>query len=187
MSSILVLTGSPSATSRTAALLDHLARRWRAGGHSVRVVNVRDLPAEALLSADAQRPEVAEVVDAIAAADGIVVASPVYKAAYSGVIKSLLDLLPQFALAGKTVLPLATGGTPAHILAIDYAFRPVLSSLGAEHIVQGYFVLDRLITVTDSSVHVEPEAERDLLAVADGFLAALARRPRLVAAAGASR
>ena len=56
------------------------------------------------------------------------VATPVYKAAYSGLLKVLLDLLPQTALKEKTVLPLATGGSPHHMLALDYALRPVLQS-----------------------------------------------------------
>jgi FMN reductase len=70
----------------------------------------------------------------------------VYKAAYTGLLKSFLDLLPQYALAGKTVLPLVTGGTPAHVLTVDYALRPVLASMGA-HVGQGYFLLDQLISV----------------------------------------
>jgi FMN reductase len=49
----------------------------------------------------------------------------VYKAAYSGLLKTLLDLLPQCALAGKVVLPVVTCGSPAHVLAIDYALRPL--------------------------------------------------------------
>ena len=61
----------------------------------------------------------------------MVVSTPVYKAAYSGVLKVFLDLLPQFGLAGKVVLPLVTGGTASHVLAIDYALRPVLLALGA--------------------------------------------------------
>ena len=62
----------------------------------------------------------------VANAQLIVVATPVYKAAYSGLLKVFLDLLPQTALAGKTVLPLATGGSPHHMLALDCALRPVL-------------------------------------------------------------
>ncbi len=61
----------------------------------------------------------------------VVVATPIYKAAYTGGLKALFDILPQSALRGKTVLPLATGGSPAHLLAIDYALKPVLSALGA--------------------------------------------------------
>ncbi len=77
------------------------------------------------------------------------IGTPVYKAAYAGLLKSLLDLLPQYALTGKTVLPLATGGSTAHVLAIDYALRPVLSSMGASHIVQGWFTVDKDISVGD--------------------------------------
>src|ERR1700760_1905713 len=109
MSSILVLAGSPSTNSRTAALSDHIAARLRDDGHSVRAVRVRDLPPAALLAADPSDPLIADTVSALLAADGVVVASPVYKASYSGVLKTLLDLLPQFALAGKVVLPVLTG------------------------------------------------------------------------------
>jgi FMN reductase len=38
-------------------------------------------------------------------------------------------------------MPLATGGTTAHVLALDYGLRPVLQLLGARHIVQSFFVL----------------------------------------------
>jgi FMN reductase len=173
MSSILVLSGSPSARSRTAALSDHLAGRLRGDGHTVRVVRVRDLPAAALLTADPNDPLIAETVSALLSADGVVVASPVYKASYSGVLKTLLDLLPQFALAGKVVLPVLTGGSPAHVLAVDYALRPVLSSLGAAHIVPGWFVLDRHIEVTDDDVAVGPESAVPLYQVVDDFSAVL--------------
>jgi FMN reductase len=184
MSSILVLSGSPSTASRTAALGDHLAHRLRRQGHVVRTVRVRDLPSAALVSADATDPAIAEVLAAIADADGLVVASPVYKAAYSGVLKTLLDLLPQFALTGKTVLPVVTGGTPAHVLAIDYALRPVLSALGAHHVLPGWFVLDKHIehTGTTGDVTLGPEAARPLYDVVDTFSAALHDRTALVAA-----
>lgn len=67
-------------------------------------------------------------------ADALVVATPVYKASYSGVLKTFLDVLPQKAFARKAVLPLATGGTIAHLLSIDYALRPVLLSLCPRHV-----------------------------------------------------
>jgi FMN reductase len=83
----------------------------------------------------------------------VVVATPVYKAAYSGVLKVFLDLLPQTGLAGKTVLPLATGGSPNHMLALDYALRPVLQSLGAKHILSGIYATDAQVTLTESGAH----------------------------------
>ncbi|WP_412542852.1 NADPH-dependent FMN reductase [Longispora sp. K20-0274] len=175
MPGILAISGSPSPTSRTARVLAHLADRLAdAGEHEVTTIGVRDLPAEALISADVHHPAITAVAGAVAAADGIIIATPVYKAAYSGVLKALLDLLPQYALAGKTVLPLATGGTVAHVLAIDYALRPVLTSMGAAHVVPGYFLLDSLIgTAPDGGLALADTAQAGLDTVVAGFLAGL--------------
>jgi FMN reductase len=180
VSSIVLLSGSPSATSRTAAVLRHLGARLRTAGHQVDFVAIRDLPAAAVLAGDAADPQIDSVVKAIESADGVVVASPVYKAAYSGLLKSLLDLLPQFALRGKTVLPIATGGSPAHVLAIDYAFRPVLNALGSEHVVQGYFVLDQHITINRDRIEIDPASEAPLLSILDAFSDAVHRRTEVI-------
>lgn len=180
MASILSVSGSPSATSRTARLVEHVAVRLTAQGHQVTPLDVRTLPSEALLGADFGHPAIVAATELFAQADGVVIGTPVYKAAYSGLLKSLLDLLPQYALAGKTILPLATGGTVAHVLAIDYALRPVLSSMGAGHIVQGWFVLDRDITVhEDGTTTIEAGADETLGLLVDQFSAALVRTPRL--------
>jgi FMN reductase len=174
MSTIVLISGSPSPISRTAALLEHVGRRLVRYGHNVAPLTVRDLPAEALLAADIREPRIRAAADLIESADAVVIGSPIYKAAYSGLLKALLDLLPQFALAGKAVLPLATGGSLAHVLAIDYALRPVLTSLGARHVVQGYFVLDSAIALGDDGrVSLDPQAEKALSEVIDGLAEAL--------------
>lgn len=86
-------------------------------------------------------------------------------------------MLPQYALRGKTVLPLATGGSTAHVLAVDYALRPVLSAMGAGHITQGWFVLDRHITVReDGSTEIERETDVLLTPVVQAFAGALERQ-----------
>lgn len=118
----------------------------------------------------------------MAQADGIVIGTPIYKAAYSGLLKLLLDLLPQDAFAGKTVLPIATGGSLAHVLAVDYALRPVLSSMGAVHVVPGWFVLDSDIVVSDGGVSVSPDAAAALTRVVGQFSDALLRWQRPAAA-----
>ncbi|GGS63978.1 NADPH-dependent FMN reductase [Streptomyces griseoviridis] len=183
MATVLSVSGSPSATSRTQRLLRHLDRRLLAQGHRVIPLDVRTIPAEALLGADFRHPAIVEATELFARADGVVVGTPVYKAAYSGVLKALLDLLPQYALTGKTVLPLATGGSTAHVLALDYALRPVLNSMGAAHIVQGWFTLDKELTVReDGSLTVAPAADEALGQVVDQFSAALGRTPLLAAA-----
>jgi FMN reductase len=60
------------------------------------------------------------------------------------------------------------------VLAIDYALRPVLSAMGAAHIVQGWFVLDRHITVgEDGALTLDPAAAVPLRQVVTQFSAAL--------------
>lgn len=182
MAVILSVSGSPSPTSRTTRLLRHLDERLRLQGHEVTPLEVRTLPAQALLGADFRHPAIVEATAQFERADGVVIGTPVYKAAYSGLLKSLLDLLPQYALAGKTVLPLATGGSTAHVLAIDYALRPVLSSMGASHIVPGWFTLDKDIVVgEDGTPAVALGTAQALEQVTDHFSAALGGRTTVLA------
>jgi FMN reductase len=146
--SVLLIAGSPSERSRTAALLEATGQRLESRGVQVQRLRVRDLNPQALLLADFGHPSVLAAQELVAQASVLVVATPVYKAAYSGILKVFLDLLPQTALKGKTVLPLATGGSPHHMLALDYALRPVLQSLGAKHILPGIYATDAQVIVT---------------------------------------
>src|SRR4051812_49840758 len=130
MATVLSVSGSPPAPPRTNRLLRPLDRRLTAQGHEVIPLDVRTVPAEALLGADFKHPAIVEVTELFERADGIVVGTPVYKASYSGVLKALLDLLPQYALLGKTVLPLATGGSTPPGLARDLPLGPALRPLG---------------------------------------------------------
>ncbi|SDM42709.1 FMN reductase [Janthinobacterium sp. OK676] len=132
--SILLLGGSPQLPSSSSRLLLHIGEQLALQGHSYAELHVRDLPARALLLADYDDAAIARAVRAVADADAIVIATPIYKASYTGLLKAFLDLLPQDGLAGKLVLPLATGGGHAHTLALDYALRPVLHALGAKQV-----------------------------------------------------
>ena len=153
--SVLLIAGSPSAPSRSAVLLDAVAARLALRKVPVDRLAIRELAAHALLLGEASHPAVQQAAEQVHRADVIVIATPVYKAAYSGVLKVFLDLLPQSALKGKTVLPLATGGSPHHMLALDYALRPVLQSLSARHILPGVYA-------TDGQVSLQPEGAYQL-------------------------
>lgn len=147
--SVLLIAGSPTLHSRSGTLLDAVAQRLQPqveGKHlHLDRIQIRDLPPQALLLADWNHRSVVQAIAQVEAARALVVATPVYKAAYSGVLKVFLDLLPQTALKGKVVLPMATGGSPHHMLALDYALRPVLQSLGAKHILPGVYASDSQI------------------------------------------
>ena len=103
--SIVAISGSPSANSRSAALLRHVLARFDDGAGKHEIV-VRDLPPAALVRADFDDPAIRRARELVAAARLVLVATPIYKAAYSGLLKTFLDLLAQDALRGKTVLVL---------------------------------------------------------------------------------
>jgi FMN reductase len=125
----IAISGSPSHQSKSKRLLAHAAASLSANGTAVTAIDLCDLPAEALLgrSRDAA---VDQALAALAEARLVIVATPVYRASYSGLLKCFFDLLPQDALAGKAAVLIATGGSPAHSLVIDHALRPLVASVG---------------------------------------------------------
>lgn len=145
MPTVLVISSSPFEKSKTATLAQYVADYLSSIAMDARHLRLRDLPPAALIRADTSDPTIAEAAALVKAAEGVVLVTPTYKASYSGLLKVFLDLLPQYALAGKAILPLATGGTLAHALMLDYALRPVLHSLGARHCVQGHFIIESVI------------------------------------------
>ena len=166
--SIVALAGSPSANSRSTVLLHHVLNRLDPDVERSEIV-LRDLPAAALVRAKANDPLIRRAREQVAEARLVVIATPIYKASYSGLLKTFLDLLPQDALRGKTVLPLGTGGSAAHLLALDYALRPVLAALGARHVRDSVYAVDTQLAAGPHGDGVDAEvAERVTRALREG-------------------
>jgi FMN reductase len=154
---VVGISGSPSARSRSACLVQLALTRLEGIAHPSSTVAVRDLAAQALLAGDVQQPSIRAALDTVARADLVILSTPIYKAAYSGLLKTFLDLLPSDALRDKTVLPLATGGSAAHMLARDYTLMPVLYALGARDILDSVFAADAQLTAHEAGGYV-PDA-----------------------------
>ena len=103
---VLAILGSPSQTSRTAKLVDRAADILQAADIQLQRSSIHDFPAQALLHADFSSEAVKQFQQRVARAQGIIIATPVYKAAYAGALKVLLDLIPEGGLTGKPVLVL---------------------------------------------------------------------------------
>jgi FMN reductase len=160
MAQIVTIAGSPSLTSRSSALLVYLRDRAEGLGFSTAAIGLNDVNPTALLYADFEDETIRRFNETVAAADVVVIGTPVYKASYTGALKALLDVLPQNALRGKPILPLATGGSPAHFLVLDYALKPVLSALGASYILQGIYVQDSQLQVhAGEPTYIHPDIE----------------------------
>ena len=170
---IVTLAGSPKIHSKSSSLLAYLSQRLSQDAALVQHFSLQDLHVPALLSGDVAHPSIMALQAAVAEADGVIIASPVYKASFSGVLKTILDVLPQDALAHKTVLPVASGGSLAHLLALDYALKPVLSALKAQEILSGVFAVDNQIQIDTQPITIEPSLRGRLDQAAQQFAHAL--------------
>ncbi|MQY39918.1 hypothetical protein SRB17_79460 [Streptomyces sp. RB17] len=133
MAMILTISGSPAPSSATAHVLSSYAvPRLAAHSHDVVHLPQLDLPFAPLLAQDADHPRLRQAAGLLAGADGVVVATPVYKAAYSGLLKAFLDVMPRYGLEDKHVLQLVVGHDPAQGRLTHRALQTVLLSMGAQ-------------------------------------------------------
>jgi FMN reductase len=138
---IVTVVGNPRAASRTHGLARTLAAELARAlpGVLAGEVDLAVLGPGVLDQGDAgARAGVEEVL----AADVLVLASPTYKATYSGLLKAFLDRFAAGSLAGKAAIPVLLGGAPNHQLGVDVHFAPLLLELGAAVPVRGLFVLE---------------------------------------------
>lgn len=136
MTRILVVSAGLSQPSSTRLLADRLAAATRAafGDELVlETVEVRDYAhdiTDHLLTGFANK-RLRPVLEKMADADGLVLVTPTFAASYSGLFKSLLDVVEHDSLRDKPILIGATGGTERHSLMLEHALRPVLAYLKA--------------------------------------------------------
>ncbi len=80
------------------------------------------------------------VVERVVAADMYLIATPVFRASFTGALKNVLDHVPVEGLQGKACGLIGMGATDHHYLSVDTQLRPVLAWFGA-HVVPGMVYL----------------------------------------------
>lgn len=131
--SILLVVGAATPPGRLSRAIDDAERALAATpGITVDVVNLALTPVELCDGrADADySPATRQVLQRVERADGVIFASPVYRASMTGVLKNLLDLIPIASLRGKSVGIVAMGGSDHHYLAVDGHLRLILAWFG---------------------------------------------------------
>ena len=163
---IVVVTAGLGTPSSTRLLSDRLAeasvRALEEAGETaeVTVVELRAL-AHALadnLLTGFPSGDLAEAVEAVRRADGLVAVTPVFSASYSGLFKTFFDVLEPETLAGTPVLLGATAGTPRHSLVLEHAMRPLFSYLRAVVVPTGVFAASEDFGSTGLAARVERAA-----------------------------
>src|SRR6516164_8053904 len=132
---LLMLIGAATPPGRLAAAIAAAADavRSEAEDTAVDIMNLAETPIDACdgRPLDGYGAETRRAIDRIAAADAVLIAAPVYRASFPGVLKNLLDIAPVGALQGKPVGIVAMGGSAHHYLAVDTQLRQVLGWFGA--------------------------------------------------------
>lgn len=148
---ITALVGNPKPGSRTLGVAETIA---------VRIAGDLDAADVAIVDIAADIPRLLDPLDAattgarerLLRSDLLIVASPTFKGAYTGVLKVLLDQLPPESLAERLAVPVMTGAAPFHSLAPEVHLRPVLLELGATCPTRGLYVLESQLPELDAVV-----------------------------------
>jgi FMN reductase len=153
MSTVGIVVGNPKSQSRTLALAEEVASAAAdaAGldGADRLIVDLADFGPHLF---DWSSSRVREAHDGISACSLVVVASPTYKASYTGLLKSFLDWFSTTDLEGVTVVPVMTGGSAHHALAVEVHLRPVLVELGATLPSRGLYVTEGELAQADLAI-----------------------------------
>jgi len=134
---VIVISAGTSDPSSTRLLADRTAERVaalaarRGGRVTVTAIDLRELAADISTALVSQlvTPKLQQAITALGEADGIIAATPVYKAGPSGLFTSFFGVLDNDLLIAKPVLLAATAGTARHALVADEAMRPMFAYL----------------------------------------------------------
>jgi FMN reductase len=141
---VTVVVGNPKSRSRTREIAEAVAEFVieRIGARLAPTIDLCDVSGSMFRWPDATLENLG---NRLAATDIAVVASPTYKAAYTGLLKAFLDRFGNNGLAGVTAIPVMTGAGFQHALAVETSLRPVLVELGASVPTRGlYFEISRM-------------------------------------------
>jgi FMN reductase len=153
MSTVGVVVGNPKPASRTLDVARSVARAAAsAAGLDPSDELVVDLAHLGPQLFDWSSTSVRAAVDEAAACSLLVVASPTYKATYTGLLKAFLDWFQPTSLEGVTTVPVMVGAGASHALAVEVHLRPVLIEIGATLPTRGLYVLEADLPRVDEVV-----------------------------------
>jgi FMN reductase len=163
MASVAVVVGNPKAGSRTLRVAKAVADALSGPDEEASERSVIDLAELAHELFDPASPAVSRSLDAVANSDLLVVASPTFKATYTGLLKAFFDRYPSDALAGTVAVAVMTGAAPIHALAPEVHLRPLLVELGASTPTRGLYVTEQQFDDLDSVITAWAVAAKPLV------------------------
>ncbi|MDH3240989.1 MAG: NAD(P)H-dependent oxidoreductase [Alphaproteobacteria bacterium] len=169
---LLVVVGNPKAGSRTLDVAREVARQievWLASrgvGVEAHTIDLAELSAGLF---DWGNGPANAAMDRLKTADLLIVASPVYKATFTGLLKAFLDRVPMEGLGGRPAVPVMVAAAPGHGLAVDAYLRPLLVEIGASCPTRALLLLESQLPEAEERIAKWLETARPVLARALGI------------------
>jgi FMN reductase len=163
---ITIVVGNPRVGSRTRLAADAVAAGVAALAQDTGRESVTQAIELAELAGALFAFPSADVDAAVAqaqASDVLVVASPTYKATYTGLLKAFFDRFASGSLAGVVAVPLMLGGAATHALAVDTHLHPLLLEIGASLPTRGLYVLESELDQLPATVTAWSSANAPIL------------------------
>ena len=189
---VVAVSGSLTASSRTTALVEGITAAFASvltvESHLITLHDLGPHLAGALTRGQLP-PEAEEQLQRIENADLLVVATPVYRASFTGLFKHLFDFVDQYALVDTPVLLAATGGSERHALLVEHQMRPLFGFFQSTTLPIGVFGNERDFTKRDGGsdianvdleLRIDQAVQRALPLIRGGFATAATtdvRRP----------
>lgn len=152
-SPIVIVVGNPKVASRTLNAAEAVADRAAAAAGidpaDRSIIEVAELASSLF---DWSSAEVRAKVEQLSAARLAIIATPVYKATYTGLLKSFLDWFGQTGLDGVTAIPVMVGAAANHALAVELHLRPLLVEIGASVPTRGVYVMEDQLEQLDGVI-----------------------------------
>ncbi|GAF64554.1 FMN reductase [Bacillus sp. TS-2] len=163
MSHIVILSGSPKKNSRLNGMIQYAKEYAENKSETAEILHIIDLPAQVLIEGLYQDQALQAFHECINKAKKIIVATQVYKASFTGVLKTYLDLIPPKGFKGKDILPIVLGGSLAHYLMLDNSLKPVLASLEPDNIRRGVYTIEQDVKwVKEGRLRINEQAKTRL-------------------------
>lgn len=163
MALVAVLVGSRSADSSAFAIAEYVVEALDLEGHSSMIVDTKSVDPRALIDCDTTDSSIEDLVGVVDAADALVVCAPVIRNLCTGVTSSLLELLPEAALAHMPAALITTGNGPTNIDLRNHAIYDLVRSLGGQITKEAVHVSAFDVTRHTCAVSLAEEAEEAVL------------------------
>ena len=168
---LLTVVGNPKIGSRTLDVATEVSRQiaaWLESEGRAAAVGSIDIAEFSAGLLDWESAPVNAALERVGAADLLIVASPVYKATFTGLLKIFLDRIPMEGLGGLTAIPVMVAAAPVHGLAVDAYLRPLLVEIGASCPTRAVFMLESQLPEVKDRVEKWLESAKPVLARALG-------------------